>query len=314
MSHTPDFSVIMPVYNAGGYLDSAIQSVLDQTFENFELILVDDGSSDESPDVCKAAQNRDPRIQFISQQNAGPGAAMNTGIKIARAPWIVVMHADDLMMPNRLKVVHEAIQAETQNVGLITSQVELIGTQGKSLGKATPELPTNPFFLCGTNPNYVVGGLFHPAVVLSRQALAEIGGYSPDCRLNEDVEMFNRLVERGYGIRVIPQILMRYRIHGSAASAAKDRTLLLHWRYLKSTIHNRRAGRPLISWNEYLINRARLPIFVRINEWRKDRAKMHYRRAAGALSSGRHLHLMIQSACSAILQPSFILNRWKSRR
>jgi glycosyltransferase involved in cell wall biosynthesis len=304
----------MPVYNAGSYLESAIQSVLDQTFTDFELILVDDGSTDGSPTVCQEAAKRDCRVRSFAQANAGPGAAMNTGIRAARGAWVAVMHADDLMLPVRLSSLDEALKGEIDRIGLITSSVELIGANGKSLGKGVPDLPSNPFFLRDGHAEHIVGGLYHPAVALSRAALDEIGGYNPECRLNEDVELFNRLVEHGYGILILPETLMKYRIHGSAASSAKDRTLLLHWRYLKSVIRDRRAGRPSATWEAYLATRRELPLLTRVNEWRKDHAKIHYRRAAGALSSRRKIAFALHSIYSAVLQPSFILNRWLIRR
>lgn len=308
------FSVVMPVYNCERYLPESLESVLGQTFPDFELIAVDDGSSDGSAAVCDGFALRDSRVRVLRQPNGGPGAAMNTGIADSSGDWIVVMHADDVMLPDRLEVLARAVADGHKGVAVLTSAVELIGQDGGKLGRAVAELPSNPFFLRGDDLDYVVGGLYHPAVALRRDAVDRVGGYSAACRVNEDVEMFNRMVEAGYGIRILPEVLMKYRIHGGAASGARDRSLLLHWRFLKAQIRARRSGGEVPDWDGFLRQRRGLSWFSRFNEWRKDRAKMEYRRAASALSGGRKAAFVLCAFRSLLLQPTFILSRWRSRR
>lgn len=104
----PDISVVVPVWNAGRYLRDALDSIRRQTFRNFEVILVNDGSTDDSENICQEYCMLDPRFIVISQPNAGVSKARNTGIEAARADWISFMDADDIMMPGCLNTLYDA--------------------------------------------------------------------------------------------------------------------------------------------------------------------------------------------------------------
>lgn len=108
---TPLFSVIMPVYNAAPFLHRSIDSILGQSFRNFELILVDDGSTDSSASVCKEYLAKDSRVRFISQPNSGASVARNAGMEHASAPWITFCDADDFVYPDWLETFHSRIDA-----------------------------------------------------------------------------------------------------------------------------------------------------------------------------------------------------------
>src|SRR5947209_1079246 len=98
---TPAISVLMPVYNAGRFLAPALDSVLVQTFADFEVIAIDDGSPDGSAAVLRQFAARDPRIRVVSQQNQGIVATLNRALALARAPLVARMDADDLTRPDR---------------------------------------------------------------------------------------------------------------------------------------------------------------------------------------------------------------------
>ena len=99
----PKASVIVPVYNVEGYLEKCVQSVLAQTEKDFELLLVDDGSTDHSGKLCDTLAQTDSRIRVIHQQNQGLGGARNTGIREAKAPWILLADSDDWIEPEILE-------------------------------------------------------------------------------------------------------------------------------------------------------------------------------------------------------------------
>ena len=99
----PKASVIVPVYNVEGYLEKCVQSVLAQTEKDFELLLVDDGSTDHSGELCDTLAQTDSRIRVIHQQNQGLGGARNTGIREAKAPWILLADSDDWIEPEILE-------------------------------------------------------------------------------------------------------------------------------------------------------------------------------------------------------------------
>ena len=106
----PEISVIVPVYKVEKYLNACINSILAQTFAQFELILVDDGSPDGCPALCDAAALRDDRVRVIHQQNKGLSAARNAGMKIARGNWVAFVDSDDRVMPGYLERMYAAAQ------------------------------------------------------------------------------------------------------------------------------------------------------------------------------------------------------------
>jgi glycosyltransferase involved in cell wall biosynthesis len=102
MTAPPGISVVMPLYNAGQWVAQSVESVRAQAFSNWELIVVDDGSTDGGPDIVAAAAAKDPRIRLLRQPNAGPAIARNHGVESCRAPWVMLMDSDDLLPPERL--------------------------------------------------------------------------------------------------------------------------------------------------------------------------------------------------------------------
>jgi GalNAc5-diNAcBac-PP-undecaprenol beta-1,3-glucosyltransferase len=112
MTSTPFFTVVIPSYNRAALLGDVLQSVQAQTFQDFEVILVDDGSTDETAAVVQKLAAADPRIRYQYQQNAERGAARNTGIKAAKGDFVVFFDSDDEMKPDYLQVLHTGIQAQ----------------------------------------------------------------------------------------------------------------------------------------------------------------------------------------------------------
>ena len=129
----PKISVIMPVYNVEAYVSEAIDSVLAQTLPDFELIIVDDGGSDGSVDICKSYN--DPRIRIISQTNRGLPGARNTGIAHARAPYIALLDSDDRYHPDKL-LMHYVHLRTSHHIGVSYAGSDLIDNNGAKLAIA----------------------------------------------------------------------------------------------------------------------------------------------------------------------------------
>lgn len=309
----PFFSVVMPVYNGAKYFSSAVQSVLDQTNRDFQFIIVDGGSTDGTIEMIEAYAKKDPCIISLDQgSEPGVAAAMNVGVEASIGEWIVVMHADDIMMPRRLEVLFSCIQGLSENIGIIVSGVELIGDDDRMIGKSKPHLPNNPYFLTQENCDHVVGGLYHPTV--KRSVMEKVNGYTLNCTCTEDVDLYNRVIESSHGIMIIDNYLMKYRIHSGSASTSKSRLLLMQWRFQKDLIRRRRAGESVLEWEEFLESRMKRNIFLRLNESRKDMGKVHYRNATSALSSRAWCRFLYSCAASLIMCPVFFLRKYRSRK
>lgn len=127
-------SVIVPVYRVEKYLSACIDSILNQTFTDFELILVDDGSPDRCPEICDETAKRDARVRVIHQANAGLSAARNAGIEIARGEWLGFADSDDFLAPDFLETLHDAA-VRTGGVDCALCGVQLTDEAGEKIGQ-----------------------------------------------------------------------------------------------------------------------------------------------------------------------------------
>ena len=220
-------SVIIPVYNAEKYIAATIQSVLSQTYENFEILIIDDGSPDNSVEVCK--QFKDSRIKIIRQANRGLAGARNTGIRHAQGDYFAFLDADDIWLPNKLeKHVHHLNNSPT--VGISFCYSAFINERGNSTG-----LYQKPRKLYDITPSYVlcrnpVGN--GSTAVIRREVFRDIKfqdnlhGDVEDCyfdehlRRAEDIECWLRIsIQTHWRHEGIPEALTLYRVSSSGLSA-----------------------------------------------------------------------------------------------
>ena len=219
-------SVIVPVYNVEQYISQAIESVLLQTYTNFELLVINDASPDRSVKICQ--QFRDPRLRIISQKNRGLAGARNTGIREAKGDYIAFLDGDDLWLPEKL-AQHVQHLAASPQVGVSFSRSQFIDSEGKSLGiYQMPKLTEiTPNHLLCRNP---IGNGSSP--VIRREVLAAIKFtdnlhrtkedfyFDENFRQSEDIECWLRIAcQTSWKIEGIPQALTLYRVNGEGLSA-----------------------------------------------------------------------------------------------
>lgn len=228
----PAASIIVPAFNTAATLADTLGALLDQSFADHEVIVVDDGSGDRTPDIA-AAFLRDPRVRLIRQPNRGLAGAHNTGIAAARGRYVGFCDADDLWMPGKL-AAHVAHLDANPNVGLSYSGSALMDAGGAPMGRSQrPRLSgVDAAHVFKRNP---VGN--GSAAVLRRAALADIAWrpaaekfrdwcFDETFRQSEDIECWLRLaLTTDWGIEGVPGLLTRYRITGGGLSAATGRQL-----------------------------------------------------------------------------------------
>lgn len=237
-AHTPAVSVIMPVHNAAPFLREAITSILGQTFTDFELIIVNDGSTDGSGAIIDSFS--DARIRAFHQANQGISAALNAGIEQAHAPLIARMDADDVSLPERLARQVDFLRTHP-NVAVVASFVDFLNVDGEVTGVwDTDRAAHDEASIDGLLPR--TNCIAHPTVMLRREALGALR-YDPRQHGAEDWDLWLRLRSRGHRIAKIPEALVRYRMHPSSIMGglkrkapverrllrARTRTLLAEW-------------------------------------------------------------------------------------
>ncbi len=213
----PAVSVVLPVYNAGKHLVTAIGSIVDQAFQDWELICVNDGSTDQSALILDWFANRDPRIHVIHQENAGVVSAANRCHQIARADLICRMDADDIAMPDRLSHQVDFMDNHSEHVAVSGSILE-IDVDSEPLGLQT----------LATNHETIVQrllhretGLFQPASIMRADAFRKVGGYRREYQWIEDHDLWLRLSQVGR-LGNTNELVLCYRQHASSGTWQKS--------------------------------------------------------------------------------------------
>jgi glycosyltransferase involved in cell wall biosynthesis len=218
MPNPPTVSVLLPVYNAERYLREAIGSILTQTFADFELIAVDDGSTDRSPAILSDLAARDPRIRIITRPNGGIASALNDGLAAATGEFIARMDADDISLPQRFERQVEYLRAHPDCV-LLGSRVLLVDPFDTPLYESNhgPDHEEIERLFLGGEGWAVV----HPAAMMRTAAMRSAGGYRTEYVPIEDLDLFLRLLEPGGRAANLPDVLLHYRQHANSANRTR---------------------------------------------------------------------------------------------
>ena len=190
MKASPRVSVVMPVYNSEPYLRAAVESIINQTFSQWELIAVDDSSPDGSLAILHEYAARDSRIRVLSRANTGIVGALNDGIALARANYIARMDGDDVSLPERLERQVAYLDAHPKCV-LLGTHVLRVDPAGLPIGPETQ--PLDHAGILARLLEGFAGTLTHPSVVIRCSALAAVGGYREQYQWVEDFDLFLRL-------------------------------------------------------------------------------------------------------------------------
>lgn len=192
MNLKPFISVVIPFYNASEYIYRSVNSVLTQTYQNFELIIVDDGSTDGSGDIVKNI--KDSRIRLIQQNNAGVGAARNRGINEAQGKYVAFLDADDKWDCTFLEIIVELIDLYPE-AGIYSTGFRMVFSKGGNVETTIRESHNKTSQLVHDYFGKAVGGTFlqNSGVVIPRHVFSEIGMFMVGLQHGEDLEMWARI-------------------------------------------------------------------------------------------------------------------------
>ena len=218
----PKISVVMAVHNGERYMQQAIESILAQTFSDFEYIIVDDGSSDQTLGILQEYAQRDQRILILqNSNNQGLTKSLNKGIRASQGEYIARMDADDISHPDRFKLQIAFLNANP-NAGLVGSWYIKIDERGKELWRK--ELPVDEkqlrAQLIRSNP------LPHASLLLRRQALEKVGLYDESWKVSQDYELLFRMSWK-WNMGVVPAFLLFSRVSSSSVTNTRNRQQVL---------------------------------------------------------------------------------------
>jgi len=201
-------SVIMSVHNGEAYLKDAVESVLSQTYKDFEFIVVDDASTDSSLKILESY----PSIKIVrNEKNIGLTKSLNHALSIAQGDYIARMDADDISLPHRLQVQKDFLDSHPSIV-CVGSSLTIIDTKGNVVGtkQATTDSDLLMFYMILKNQ------IAHPSVMFRKDIILAAGGYDESVRYAQDYDLWSRLMNAGYTFSNINEPLIKYRIHGES--------------------------------------------------------------------------------------------------
>ena len=215
-------SVIIPSYNSGKFLGEAIESVVNQTYKNIEIIVINDGSTDNTEEIAKKWQKRDERVRYLKhKENKGLSAARNTGIRTSKGDVIAFLDADDIWLENKLEKQMDKIE---KGADLVYSDAILISEIGKKLGKNHWErIKIRPYSGKSCLKLLFQRDFISPAssVILKKKIFEKIGGFDEKLKYVEDYDFYLRALKEAITIDYIKAPLLFYRL-GSEQMSKKE--------------------------------------------------------------------------------------------
>ena len=214
---SPKISTLMSVYNGSDYLKESIESILSQTFSDFEFIIINDCSTDNTGEILTEYAQKDDRIKlFNNEENIGLTKSLNKGLKIAQGEYIARQDADDVSLPQRFEKLVAVLDKDPETV-LVSCDIEVINSEGAFVSKEKRSCDPQwlPWYLMFYNH---IGG--HSQVIFRAKTAKELGGYSEAYRYSQDYEFWCRLVKTG-NIIILPDTLHQLRRHGRGITAEK---------------------------------------------------------------------------------------------
>jgi teichuronic acid biosynthesis glycosyltransferase TuaG len=214
-------AIIMPVYNAETFVCYSIESVLKQTFNNWELIVIDDGSTDKSAEVIKKYANRDNRIKYYYQRNAKQAAARNVGFQMAVGSFIAFLDSDDQWTYNHLELCLaelEKINCDIVSTGFYDSNSDrnMLLDEKATMHHVLPGTYKGDE---GINQFLMANRVATSTVVMRREVIEKIGLFDPRATPAEDYDLWIRAIKNGFKVKVVSEATMYYRHHNYSSTS-----------------------------------------------------------------------------------------------
>jgi len=244
----PEISVLLPVYNAEQYIKETVESILNQTFSNFEFIIIDDGSNDRSLEILQIYAKQDKRIRLISRANKGLVDTINEGLELSLAPYIARIDHDDIATPERLEIEYKYLEANPDTV-CVGSDFTLIDYRGRCIGSV--ELPKTSekieqALLLGECP------IANPSTMVLKEAINLVGGYDKKAFPADDYALWVALLDIGK-IKNLNSVLLKYRVHAAQVTQESNVKMTMNTKIVCEEACRKRGISNLYDENVWLV-------------------------------------------------------------
>jgi glycosyltransferase involved in cell wall biosynthesis len=233
VSSPPAVSVVIATYNRADYLRESINSVLRQRFQDFEIIVVDDGSTDNTREIVAAYG---PRVRFVYQENRGSSAARNLGVRHARASWVSIQDSDDQCLPNHLEAL-SGYAGKHPELGMVFANGAYLEGPAHNRETIIPAAKSRRLAERGVHLEDLFGKSIVrlQAALISKRCYEEVGGHDETLRISGDLDLTLRLISR-YPVAYLDEVVFSYRKHSGNISANQEIRLLENIRVIEKLL------------------------------------------------------------------------------
>ncbi|MCW5875583.1 MAG: glycosyltransferase family 2 protein [Anaerolineales bacterium] len=227
----PLVSVVIPTRNRANYILQAVDSVFAQTFTDYEIVVVDDGSTDKTREILQPLVDQ-KRIRYVLQEPIGVSAARNHGVRVARAGFIAFLDSDDLFLPTKLEK-QMALFSQNPELGFVHCWYSKFTDQGEDLG-----VRDTSRFQGWLYPQILKEWdvmIAMPCMLASKDVLLEVGGFDEDIPWAEDLALRRRIM-RKYPVGLVPEVLVRVRVHPTSSSHQRSQSSAWFERYMDTAL------------------------------------------------------------------------------
>jgi glycosyltransferase involved in cell wall biosynthesis len=291
----------MSVYNGMPFLPEAVDSIFNQTLQDFKFLIINDGSTDGSLSYLK--QIDDPRVYIAHQKNRGLSAALNQGLKMCDTEFLARMDADDIASPTRLEALLSYLRAH-KNIGLVGTQIAYIGVSGRK--GFSPPLPIEHANIYGDllRMRY---SLCHGSIMCRTRILKDIGGYRIQSS-GEDVDIFLRMGEASR-LANLDKVLYLVRLNRNSLMSTQLNEIRRQGAYARHCAQRRAKGIPEISFNDFIVDQQIRPFWQRAAEAMDIYALTHYRLAMADILDSSFAKGYARLVWAALSSPQWTFQR-----
>jgi glycosyltransferase involved in cell wall biosynthesis len=306
--HSEKVSIIMPAFNAANTIGEAISSALNSTHTNIEILVIDDGSVDETSTIITEMSRKDPRIKYYkNEKNLGSYKSRNVMVEVATGKFIAFLDSDDTWEPNKLEECLKILEQHPE-VKAVGHALRYLDKQGKKVSYI-PTYPTTPEELQDVQENGALPWVFPTALVVERSAILEIGGFLDDWKVGADTELMVRLANT-HGMLATKTPLGNYRVLGNSLTDKYWLNKRLAIDCVRENQQRRIRGEEALTLNEY-----QKTFFQNLSPWKKlnkfrEIVATRYMRKAGESWLNREILLtLVYGIITTILNPQATLHK-----
>lgn len=297
----PEVSILVPIYNGAAHLADTINSLLAQTFTDFELLAIDDGSTDASAEVARSFQ--DERVRLIQKTNSGLCETLNVGIAEARAPYIARSDQDDISRPERLERQLAVLKQHPEALGVFSYTTKFGSRHSWSNADKFAMAPDKVKEFEPVKDCTMLGS----TMLMRTPALRSSGGFRQEYYPCDDWDLELRLAQTGK-LLIMCEPLVAYRFHSSANTYHLFATLREKSRWTEDSYFRRLKSLPELSLEQFR-HAAPQDIWTRLRHYRKDTSALHMRTAGQRYLDGRYMAGAVHLFAAAMLHPAEIVRR-----